>query len=175
MTDAALRNAFDELKKLQDERERIHQRISKLTGELSTIDGRMSKVSSFIQAWYEFAGEPVPVLPGIAATGHATGKATVGAVGKIVDNPKKEVVTEAALELIAERGAPIARPELHELLKARGLEVRGADPLVTLSTMLWRMRDKIVHFQGLGYWDATKPYAPANSYAPEVEDSPGPT
>ena len=57
------------------------------------------------------------------------------------------------------------RDKLYDLLKGIGLEVKGADPLVTLSTMLWRMRDKIIHFQGKGYWPQHKPYPPTG-YVP---------
>ncbi len=57
MTDTALDNALAELQRLQNERAIVDQRIAELSTERSSIDGRIARVSSFIQAWHEFAGE----------------------------------------------------------------------------------------------------------------------
>jgi len=164
MADEALKNAFAELQHLLDEQGRIDASLKKLGEQKASVDARVDRVSAFIRAWHEFAGLPAPELSPLL-DGSAIVPPQIAT--KVTGNPKKEVVTDAALKFIIERGEPIPRHELYELLKESGLEVKGADPLVTLSTMLWRMRNKIVHFQGKGYWPQNTPYAPIG-YNPEM-------
>lgn len=78
---------------------------------------------------------------------------------RVRDNPKPADVVEAAIRLIREKGKPLSRREIHQELKHRGLEVRGADPIKALGTMLWRAPDKLIQLDGWGYWVKADPYS----------------
>lgn len=85
---------------------------------------------------------------------------------RVVDNPKPADVVAESVMVLMEREHPMSRRELHEALKARGMEVKGADPVKTLGTMLWRSgQESLVQLEGRGYWIKSEPYAPAN-YVP---------
>jgi len=170
MPDDALSNALAELQFLQDEIARADAQIARLSENKNKMSERLNRARGFVIAWHEFAGLPKPVdilelsLPE-EVIAHKNSRPSN--VTRIANNPKKEIVAIATLQLVNERGHPIPRPELRELLASRGLDVRGADPLVTLSTMLWRAGPRVglLHLKGYGYWDGTKPYEPAG-YAP---------
>lgn len=82
---------------------------------------------------------------------------------RVVDNPKPADVVSEAVMVLMEKEHPMSRRELHEALKARGMEVRGTDPVKTLGTMLWRSgQDSLVQLEGRGYWIKSEPYAPAD-------------
>lgn len=178
MSDEALQNAFAELQTAQDDLGRLDDQITRLQENKAKISERLQRARQFIVAWHEFAGKSVPTFDGrakvVTATGQAHGAARLIGVGRAALNPKKEIVAASALDFIRARGIPIPRHELHELLKARGLDVRGTDPLVTLSTMLWRVgrRVGLLHLKGFGYWDATQPYAPARYVPGDLNDDP---
>lgn len=81
---------------------------------------------------------------------------------RVVDNPKPADVVSEAVAVLRERGHPMSRRTLHEALKDRDMEVRGADPVKTLGTMLWRSgQDALVQLEGHGYWIKSEPYPPA--------------
>jgi hypothetical protein len=84
---------------------------------------------------------------------------------KARNNSKKEDVAEAAVAIIKEIGEPIARSSLLTRLLNLGLTIEGNDPEVVLSTMLWRMRNKVVRLRKGGYWRADAP-SPDGSYVP---------
>ena len=86
--------------------------------------------------------------------------------GKARGNSKKEAVAKAAQAIIRQKGHPVDRNELLAALTAAGLRINGKSPLVTLSTMLWRMKTTILHLPSFGYWDASLPYAEAD-YDPD--------
>jgi hypothetical protein len=88
---------------------------------------------------------------------NAIEKPEIGRRRKVTDNPKPAVVVAESLKILAERGAPMTRRELHEALAQRGFEVRGADPIKALGTMLWRAKDQIVQLEGHGYWIKAEP------------------
>jgi hypothetical protein len=168
MLDEALANAFAELHSLQDRRVEIDAKIATLNDDKAKLGDRIMRAAEFIVAWHEFAGAPVPTVEAVLSAYRTPGTILDTPVAlKVTGNPKKEAVAAATSELIRERNRPIVRHELYDLLKERGIEVRGADPLVTLSTMLWRAGPSkgLIHLKGHGYWDATQPYVPA-SYIP---------
>jgi hypothetical protein len=146
---------------------RAEEQIIRLHENKAKISERWERAKNFIIAWHEFAGKPRPDgLFGLSVpVMHADVKPSNAA--RINNNPKKEIVATATLQIVRERAQPIPRPELHELLKSRGLEVYGAEPLVTLSTMLWRAGPRVglLHLKGYGYWDGSQPYGPAG-YVP---------
>lgn len=83
---------------------------------------------------------------------------------RITDNPKPREIVPAAISIIRERGKPMSRRDLHEALAARGLVVRGVDPVKTLGTILWRAKDRMVQIEGKGYWPKADPFPPSDSY-----------
>jgi hypothetical protein len=84
-------------------------------------------------------------------------------------NSKKEEVADAAYEIIRERGEPVSRSDLYKELIARGLRIEGSDPEMVLSTMLWRMKDRVVRLKSGGYWLADEKNEAAG-YDPAVPD-----
>lgn len=76
---------------------------------------------------------------------------------RVTDNPKPAAVVDAAIRIMKERGRPMTRRELHGALAEMGLEVKGADPIKALGTMLWRGRDRIEQLEGRGYWPKGEP------------------
>lgn len=57
-------------------------------------------------------------------------------------NPKKEVVAQEVHAYLKAHGKPLSRKELFEKLSDNGFIIRGADPEMVLSTMLWRTADE---------------------------------
>ncbi len=88
-------------------------------------------------------------------------------------NPKKEDVAAKARELILEHGEPMGRTELFEALSEAGVVIRGSNPEMVLSTMLWRMSSQIVRLQPHGYWPADVPNAEVgfDPYTHSVEEN----
>ena len=71
---------------------------------------------------------------------------------RVTDNPKPEAVVAAAVQVIRAAGRPMSRREIHKALAERDLEVRGADPIKALGTMLWRSgKDQLAQIEGRGY------------------------
>jgi hypothetical protein len=72
---------------------------------------------------------------------------------RVTDNPKPALVAAAAVEVIREAGKPLTRRQIHRTLKERGMEIRGADPIKALGTMLWRSGAELLEqVEGKGYW-----------------------
>ena len=46
----------------------------------------------------------------------------------------------------------MSRRQLYEALKRLGMEIKGADPIKALGTILWRASDRIEYVEGRGYW-----------------------
>ena len=165
MTDTALENA-------QNRRDSIAAEINSLAQRVEELKRELAKIDAWIAQWHEFAdahqaiaaakqdtqdtpnkvkyqvGETVKFaqLPKIRRASRATG------------NPKKEDVAEAARQIIQERGEPVSRAELFRALADRGVAISSEhDPEMVLSTMLWRMRDKVVRLKTGGYWLAERP------------------
>ncbi len=81
---------------------------------------------------------------------------------RITDNPKPTVVVEAVMDILRQNGHPMSRRELHTTLGLRGINVRGADPIKALGTMLWRASTELIQIEGYGYWPKEDPYPPAD-------------
>ncbi|MGO9945198.1 MAG: hypothetical protein ACLPIC_20945 [Rhodoblastus sp.] len=170
MSDVALQNAIALRDELTAACGDLAQKIADLSSQKADTESRLTKVSAFISDWYAYAGGK---SPDVKVDLNALSPADFGIhdddkkhVTRVAGNPKKELVAAEALEIIRQSGRPIPRAELYEALKGRGVIVNGNDPLVTFSTMLWRMKPVIMHLQGFGYWDPALPYADAD-YAPE--------
>ena len=130
MSDRAYENAVARRESVQTELSDVEKRLYVLRGELRDID-------NFLELWRRYAGEeavsPVPAMQSRR-------------------NSKKEEVAEAAYDIIRERGEPMARSELFKRLIERGMVLNGSDPEMVLSTMLWRMRNRIQRLKKGGYW-----------------------
>lgn len=153
MDDTAIKNALARRDRLAKEIEQHEQAIKAAKADLD-------RVARFIEAWFEFASEE-----DIRGLGPVSDVPVMSAMPKKHANPKKENVAEISAEIIREAGRPMSRTELFNALAEKGVRIRGKDPKMVLSTMLWRMRDKIVRLQPQGYWVADTPY-PQAGYDP---------
>lgn len=145
MTDDALKNA-------EAHRNQLLNRRAELEAEMGAVDERIERAERFIAEWHEFAyGAPVD---SVNSPKQSASAAADTSLKRATGNSSKEKVAEAAREVILESGAPLMRDELYGRLIERGLTIQGKDPHMVLSTMLWRMKEKIVRVDGGGYWPA---------------------
>jgi hypothetical protein len=157
--DPAYRNAIRRRNAVAAEISQAQQRLEELRSEISRID-------RFIEEWHNFAGAP-------EQTENSCIPVDSGDKGSVLEqverprNPRKEDVAEAARAIIQERGSPIMRGELFQLLKERGVQIYGKDPEMVLSTMLWRMRGRVVRVPTGGYWLAEQAH-PGSGYDPRT-------
>lgn len=162
MTDKALENA----KALKI---KANEEVHRLERELRFWRDRVSMADHFIDQWNAFAsGEPVD--SGETNPSEWNKEEPSASLGrKAIRNSKKEDVAAAAREIILERGSPIMRDELYDLLTDQGFVIEGKDPRMVLSTMLWRMREQITRVEGGGYWPSDVPNNEAG-YDPDAID-----
>ncbi|TAV50394.1 hypothetical protein ELI30_19785 [Rhizobium leguminosarum] len=68
-------------------------------------------------------------------------------------NPDKRDVAAQVAAMLMDSDKPLSRREIYENLKAAGIEIRGKDPEMVLSTMLWRAGEEfsIENKKGMGY------------------------
>ncbi|NLH83392.1 MAG: hypothetical protein GX458_21515 [Phyllobacteriaceae bacterium] len=150
MTDAALTNAEARRDALASQINAAQQQIDEWKRELRSVE-------QFITTWYSFAGVEAPEAQQSVAVAPSSEGAVMPPVPNAVSakrgrNSKKEEVAEAAYEVIRERNEPVSRSDLYKELIARGLRIEGSDPEMVLSTMLWRMKDRVVRLKSGGYW-----------------------
>ena len=118
------------------------------------------------------ASGAVKVIVGVALV-VVTGGAALGAYSAALAGTGSWLaVAGYAAEIIVQTGRPMKRTELFNALKARGIHLHGKNPGMVLSTMLWRMRSKIVRLHHYGYWVADQPfplagYDPSRPYTPK--------
>jgi hypothetical protein len=98
--------------------------------------------------------------PATVLTPHVSAPLKAPPKPRVTDNPNRTLVAQAAKDILLAAGRAMTRRELHGALKARGLEVRGGDPLKTLGTMLWRAKGEFVQVEGYGYWPSDEMYPP---------------
>ena len=161
MTDKALENAEAKKKQLVSRRIQLHS-------EIAALDEQIGKIDSFIRDWHAFAesafelstGEGSDSIVAIAASEEVAPKRTTG-------NSRKEDVADAAYMAILEWEKPVSRDELLNAVTERGMIIEGKDRVGVFTTMMWRMRDKIVKLESGGYWLADIEYPPENYYPPK--------
>jgi hypothetical protein len=162
MSDAALKNA-------EARRDAIAAQINAALQQIEEWRRELRIVEDFIRAWHSFAemqsasapGSPIRNYVLVAPTGTfavdskeaSTSRSNTGTRR----NSKKEEVAEAAREIIKMAGDAVSRADLYQKLIERGLTIEGSDPEMVLSTMLWRMRDRVARVKGGGYWLAEIP------------------
>lgn len=152
MAKSALENA-------ERRRDKIAADINQLQAQLDAKRKDLERVKAFIDDYALFAaGEPElqfgppPPPPPPAAKKHV--------------NPDKEVVGDVVEAILRSNGRPIPRDELFLAVQREGLDIRGKDPMMVFSTMLWRMPKRFVRLGGkIGYWLTQVP-CPAVNYLP---------
>ncbi len=122
----------------------LRQEIEELEHFVSASERVMAILTPSAPAAFH---NPVPKSPGDESPRPVDRPQT-----RVTDNPKPAAVVAGAIEILRAHGRPMTRRELHGALAERGLEVRGADPVKALGTMLWRGRDRIEQIEGRGYW-----------------------
>ena len=146
MVDTAIENAAA----IRDD---MAEKIATAEVHIKEWRAKMARAERFISDWEEFSGKQAPVPVATTVDKPASGAPSGGKP----KNPKKEVVAAVAREVLLQNGRPLSRDDLHEVLIARGVIIHGANPAVVLQTMLWRMRTKITHLKGFGYWPKEVP------------------
>jgi hypothetical protein len=162
MTDRAIENA-------RARHNELSIAIASYGRQIAEWKAEQERIEKFIEAWHEFAEMHTAADIDISSPPNGDipppkSEDDYGVVRRrrAVGNPKKEDVADAARQIIADRGEPVSRAELFKELAERGIEIRSdSDPEMVLSTMLWRMRDKVVRLKGGGYWLAERPWEPA--------------
>ncbi len=150
MTDKALENAKSLKIKANNE-------ILRLEEAIRLWRDRIAMAEQFIDQWNAFAsGEAVNPVEIVSPERNKPEPS------RTIRNTPKEIVAEAARDVILARNAPISRDELYDLLtQRRDLVIQGKDPRMVLSTMLWRMKDRVARLKNGGYWPAEIPNAEA--------------
>lgn len=164
--DRALANAMAK-------RDALAAEINKHLQEVEDMKRSLAAVDRFIEQWYEYAGTEPSVDSGAAEAGSTPTLRR----GRVTGNPSRDVVADTARAAILDAGSPLSRSDLYKALEERGVVVKGADPLKTLSTMLWRSAEKIARVKGGGYWPADIPnpsvdYDPSASLSDTVANTP---
>jgi hypothetical protein len=154
MTDTAIKNAMAR-------RDELHAEIAEYERAMKNARAEAERVETFIAGWAEFADEESKRAVGIFGGGRDTARPPKKPV-----NPKKEDVVSVAELILLSRGHPMGRSDLFHALGEHGIHLHGKDPEMVLSTMLWRMQDKIVRIHPYGYWVRNMP-CPSVGYDPE--------
>lgn len=157
MTDPAIAGALAQRKQLE-------AKLTECEAKIKRLRAQLADTNRFIAQWEKFSGRqalPVEDDDHLFQGLNVSQNGTDSKQPTWVRNPKKEDVAEAARSVIGAHGEPMARSDLFKALYGRGIILQGADPEMVLSTMLWRMRNRIVRLKGGGYWLADHPWKPA--------------
>jgi hypothetical protein len=150
MTDAALENALARRDLAARRLKEIADKVDELMDAMYKVREEMQEIDRFIRMWHEMAGIQPP-----AELEQSKIEEAVDRPKRIrPKNPPREAVAEACVNYIREAGRPLMRAELLDQLTADGIVIRGKDPAMVLSTMLWRSKDIIRRLPEGGYWPA---------------------
>lgn len=153
VSDAALENAMARRAYIIDRLNQIANDINNLIETHGKQRTELEEVEDFIRMWHKMAGtQPPPTLEQKVAVEGADG-------GKRIrpKNPDREIVALACVNYIREAGYPLMRADLLKKLTEDDIIIRGKDPAMVLSTMLWRSKDIIQRLPRGGYWPANEP------------------
>jgi hypothetical protein len=142
MSDQAIQNAI----RARDE---CLDGIAKAERVIAVLRAKLERAERFIKDWEEFATLESPSHVSVEASDTLD---TAPPPPPRRKNPRKEDVGGGARQILLERGNPLGKDDLLAALAERGLALHGKEPSMVLQTMLWRMRDKIIHMKGIGYW-----------------------
>lgn len=164
MSDLALDNASIRRDEVMVRLAKAKQAVAQAQSQVQSARDDLDKIDQFIALWHEFAGVEVEAADGpeeaLEPVAHSTTEPRRGKRPR--GNPKKELVAQVSREIIDANGAPMLRAPLFAAVRERGLEIKGADPEMVFSTMLWRMPETIIRLPEVGYWLVERPYAPVN-------------
>ncbi|MBW8322309.1 MAG: hypothetical protein K0M49_13170 [Arenimonas sp.] len=167
MTDKALDNA-------EFIRKQLVKRRIQLNSEIIALDEQIGKIDLFIQDWHAFAGDSLKLSTGEENDSSiGTTESQESRSRRTTGNSRKEEVAATAYLVIQERGTPLSRDELLNAVTERGMVIEGKDRAGVFTTMMWRMRDKIVKLESGGYWLADVEYPP-EGYVPQKTGSEDP-
>ena len=145
MSDYAIRNAVAQ-------RDEIKARIEKFERGIKRAKAQLIDIDKFISQWEKFSGKPADETR--AGSPLKSGENSAGAKsGDSLKNTKKEAVAEISHEILQSVAEPLSRTDLFKRLQDKGVIIRGRDPEMILSTMLWRTKETsgIVRLKGGGY------------------------
>lgn len=146
MTSLVVRNAQQRLKQLKEEVKALRKQVADRERELKEID-------LFLQQHAKFSAKPEMTVDDVGLPEHHI-------------NPSKESVARDVQAILMANGKPMKRDALYKRLDANNVDIRGKNPQMILSTMLWRMPEKFVRLAGHGYWLKNLPFEPAG-YEPD--------
>lgn len=164
MADAALENAMARRGHMIDRLTEVANEINALIEKHGAMRSELEDVEGFIRMWHRMAGtQPPATLEQKVAVEGAEG-------GKRIrpKNPPREDVATACVSYILDADRPMGRAELLEKLTEDGIIIRGKDPAMVLSTMLWRSKDVVRRLRKGGYWLAQAPLP--SEHANDFED-----
>lgn len=133
MPDDAISNALSK-------RADLEGRIAKAEEVIKRSKAQILEINRFIKQWEKFSGrsaEDIQLTKSLTSDADLSGRLSITEAA----NPKKEVVAEAAIQILEEAGRPMSRADLYAALQSRGILINGSNPEMVLSTMLWRTRD----------------------------------
>lgn len=136
-----LEQAYAERIKAQNNLDRVNQFITELESAAKTLNA---------------LDEGVPLNP--VDNSQHTGRIVHGnkppqPSSRSAKNPDKRDVAAQVAAMLMDSDKPLLRREIFQKLLANGIEIRGKDPEMVLSTMLWRVGEEfgIENKKGVGY------------------------
>jgi hypothetical protein len=156
--DAAQKRLAELMEKIAAEKNKIADSQARLIG----YERELAEMDRWLSVWYDLTGTAKPT---------AAERMEINPPPRTrrPKNPDRDDVVNQSLEIIRKHGAPLSRKELFDALAKQGTIIRGKDPEMVLSTMLWRSQEKIVRLPNHGYWPKDTDYDPAN-YAAALDD-----
>lgn len=139
----------------------------------SALVREIERVDTFLELYREFGGHTAEVDASSKTSFEHHGDTSSGSTDRAPKGASAKI-TEAAEQSILAAQKPISRMDLLKAIDARGVVIGGKDPAATLSSAIWRERDRFVSIKGFGYWLKHLKYDPA-FYDPELEELMGTT
>ncbi len=133
------------------EKERLETLLKDFQKKIEEIGADLSSINHYIDVHNKLVGKE-PVSKNILYNKKSH-----------FSNMPKEYIAEQCIKIILSNKKPMNRSELYESLNKSGVIINGSEPEKVLSTMLWRMKDKVVRLPGFGYWPADLDF-PAADY-----------
>ncbi|MDX3900355.1 MAG: hypothetical protein QHC40_07590 [Sphingobium sp.] len=164
MTDEALAKAKAKREELLASVSQKKALILDAQSLISRFEGEIAELDHWINMWHRITGtsmqptaaEHIEIIPEKNKPARPR-------------NPDRQFVVEQVLEIIQDAGKPLSRRDLFDALATRGIEIRGKDPEMVLSTMLWRTQERIVRIPPHGYWPKEVPFI-EGGYDPDLEE-----
>lgn len=160
MSDEVIMTVFARLEAEQTRMMMIDKQIVELRDAYARAESEVKRLVAFVETYSELMG--APVAPQLMQMKHLEYNS------ERVKNPPRAVVVSNAISILKKNKKPMPRRLLMDALRRRGIVIKGKDPEMVLSTMLWRDQDRVVRIKSHGYWLKGVEYPPAD-YWPEIE------